>query len=156
MGSGKSTVGRLLAKRSGRFFLDTDSLIEMAEGQAIPEIFSNQGEPYFRQLENDLAAWLSQHVNRAVIATGGGFPLHLDASVKLGKNILLQAGFETIRARVHTAAPGSRPLFTDEAQAKALFDQRYPAYLERAEVVIDADRPAESVVDSILGKLALS
>ena len=71
MGSGKSTVGRYLAQRLGYQFFDTDQVIEQATGQGIPEIFAQQGESAFRDLETQVLADLCRYP-RLVVATGGG------------------------------------------------------------------------------------
>jgi len=71
MGTGKTTVGREVARRLNREFHDTDSIIESRTGMAIPEIFEKQGEPYFRELEADVIRGVSSK-NNSVIATGGG------------------------------------------------------------------------------------
>ena len=73
MGSGKTTVGRLLAQRLHRPFVDTDALIEEREGRSIPDIFARDGESAFRALELDLSRELSGQ-GGLVIACGGGLP----------------------------------------------------------------------------------
>ena len=86
MGAGKSTVGRLLARRLGRCFVETDAMITAREGRSIPEIFAELGEPYFRQLEAEaLEALADKHGH--VVATGGGFscvPGAMDRLLELG------------------------------------------------------------------------
>lgn len=74
MGSGKTTVGELLASRLKRTLVDTDSFIERQEGMTIPELFETQGEPYFRSLEAGVAQALSLRQD-LIIACGGGLPL---------------------------------------------------------------------------------
>jgi shikimate kinase len=71
MGTGKSTVGQVVAARLGRRFVDMDALIEQREGRPIPQIFAEAGEPYFRQLEAGLCRELAEQAAQ-VIATGGG------------------------------------------------------------------------------------
>jgi len=73
MGAGKSTVGRLLARRLGRCFVETDAMITAREGRSIPEIFTDRGEFYFRRLEAEVLEALAEKRGH-VIATGGGFP----------------------------------------------------------------------------------
>ena len=67
MGAGKSTVGRLLARRLGRCFVETDAMITAHDGRSIPEIFAERGEPYFRQLEAEALEALADKLP----ATGG-------------------------------------------------------------------------------------
>src|SRR5258705_12724319 len=71
MGAGKSSVGRILARRLGRCFVETDEMIVAKEGVSIPEIFAARGEPYFRALEEDVVNLLALKTGN-VIATGGG------------------------------------------------------------------------------------
>lgn len=74
MGCGKTTVGRLLAQALGRELVDTDEAIERREGRSISDIFAQEGEPYFRDLEAALCQELAQRDGLAV-ACGGGLPL---------------------------------------------------------------------------------
>src|SRR3989338_10071603 len=71
MGSGKSAVGRTIAKKLGRRFIDTDRLIERQSGKTVQEIFFEQGEAAFRMLEKEATKKISQYIG-IVIATGGG------------------------------------------------------------------------------------
>jgi shikimate kinase len=77
MGSGKSSTGRYLAEKLGRLFLDMDTEIERREGRPIPQIFAQNGEPYFRQLERRLVQELAARTGM-VIAPGGGIVLNPD------------------------------------------------------------------------------
>src|SRR5436190_19748407 len=73
MGAGKSSVGRILARRLGRCFVETDEMITAAEGRSIPEIFAEKGEAHFRMLEDEVVRLLA--LKRGdVIVTGGGLP----------------------------------------------------------------------------------
>jgi shikimate kinase len=75
MGTGKSTIGRILAERLGYQFIDTDAKIEVEQGKTVGKIFETEGEAYFRDLEAKLAFELSAN-NYQVISTGGGFVLN--------------------------------------------------------------------------------
>ena len=88
MGSGKTTVGRLLAQSLRRPFLDTDALIEEREGRSIPDIFAQDGEDAFRALELELSRELSSS-RGLVIACGGGLPLRKEAISALKQNGLV-------------------------------------------------------------------
>ena len=88
MGSGKTTVGRLLARRLGRELADTDALIEQRTGRSIPDIFARDGEPAFRALELELCRELSGRKG-LVIACGGGLPMQEEAIAALKENGLV-------------------------------------------------------------------
>ena len=132
MGTGKSTLGRLLAKRVGYEFIDTDALIEEQIGQTITELFQTQGEAAFRKLESELVEEMAQREG-LVIATGGGLvldPKNVARLSKTGKIICLTASPEEILARV-TKVPNSRPLLQETdplAKIIELLQQRNAVY----------------------------
>ena len=95
MGCGKTSVGQALSFRLRWEFLDTDAMIEKREGKSIPQIFSQQGEQAFRQMEQQVARGLGRRKN-AVISTGGGFLMRE----------------ETVRA-LRESAEGSSVVFLD-------------------------------------------
>ncbi|MBQ4160937.1 MAG: shikimate kinase [Clostridia bacterium] len=110
MGTGKSTVGKILAKKLGYRFVDCDAQIEKEEGKTINEIFALYGENGFRDIESRVIASLSQKSN-SVIATGGGAVLRKENIDNLRKNgvvVLLNADIETIVQRL--ADKTDRPL----------------------------------------------
>ena len=88
MGSGKTTVGKLLARRLRRLFVDTDALIEEREGRSIPDIFARDGEDAFRALELEVSRELSGG-RGLVIACGGGLPTQEEAIRPLKENGLV-------------------------------------------------------------------
>lgn len=88
MGSGKTTVGRLLAQRLGRELADTDALIEQRTGRSIPDIFAQDGEAAFRTLELELCRELAGGQG-LVIACGGGLPTQEEAIAALKENGLV-------------------------------------------------------------------
>jgi len=113
MGTGKTTIGRLLAIRLGRPFVDCDKKVEYETGMTIREIFEHYGEGYFRQQETEMIAKLSRY-NHAVIATGGGVVLSNENMRRLKRNgviIALTASVETILER--TGKRNTRPLLLD-------------------------------------------
>ena len=150
MGSGKSSVGRALAKQKGMYFIDTDSLIESFEGQKIRDIFANHGEGYFRELEKKTFNWLSSCVDNAVVSTGGGMPTVIDSFEKLGKTVYLKVDFETLLDRLKAEEFDKRPLFQDIEFAKKIFEAREPMYLQKADVIIDANSDFETVLKEAL------
>ncbi len=102
MGTGKSATGRAIATRLGREFIDMDTLIELREGRAIPAIFADSGEPYFRALERAMVQELSAR-SHLVIAPGGGIVLNSDNIrdfSRTGHVICLRATPEMILHRV--------------------------------------------------------
>jgi len=150
MGSGKSSAGRLLSKKSGRYFLDADALIESVQGRAISSIFENYGEEYFRELEIESARWMAECVKGSIISTGGGMPLVVERLHDIGKVVYLKLPFEKILDRISAEERTKRPLFQDIEKAKNLFKLREEIYEEQAQITVNADRPLEAVVDEIL------
>jgi len=141
MGTGKSSVGRELARRWGFRFLDTDSIIRSQCGKSISEIFSVFGESFFRDQEFATLTKLL-HCHRSVIATGGGIviqPRNVDLLGKLGTTIWLKADQTTILERV--SRNKNRPLLqtTDPETAIArLLTERGPLYESAADLVVDS------------------
>ena len=152
MGSGKSSIGRVLAKQKGMYFIDTDSLIESFEGQKIRDIFANHGEGYFRELEKKTFNWLSSCVDNAVISTGGGMPTVIDSFEKLGKTVYLKVDFETLLERLKAEEFDKRPLFADVEFAKKIFEIREPIYTQKSELIVDANMEFESVLKEVSSK----
>ena len=144
--SGKTTVGRLLAERRGRTFIDTDDWIVKKAGKSIPDIFAQQGEAAFRALESD-AIREAGALTGAVIATGGGAVLRQENVIALkqnGKVFFLDRSPEFL-------SPGTgRPLFADPRQAFQLYAQREPLYRAAADVTVDANGTPEETAETIL------
>jgi shikimate kinase len=153
MGSGKTTVGALLARQLAWRFVDLDDRIEEAAGLTIPEIFERLGEPEFRRIEADQ---LRAAVGRAaeskegtVIALGGGTyaqpgcPEYLRAA---GASVLwLDSPIEVLLSRCMTMT--GRPLFRDEASFRSLHAQRLPSYQLADERVDGSSEPALVVAE---------
>ena len=133
MGTGKSTIGQLVAAKLKREFIDMDTLIEQREGRTITQIFAESGEPYFRQLEANLCRELAQQVD-LVIATGGGALVpktNLRVMEEGGLVICLDCEPDTLWQRIGQSE--NRPMLADQdeerfARLKALLEQRAPAY----------------------------
>lgn len=156
MGSGKSVVGRLLAKRLGRCFVETDDMVSAREGRSIPEIFAAKGEAYFREREAEVLDLLT--LKRGdVIATGGGFPCRegrMETLKALGTVIWLDGDFETLYARASLVA-GERPMLDQrpKAEVQALYQSRIP-YYRQAHLTVETGRiGVERVVSQILALL---
>ena len=149
MGAGKSTVAKALARRMGWRAEDIDALIESREHRHISEIFAQQGEPYFRQVEREVLAQmlLPRHV---VVATGGGTfsdPESRAAMLADGAVVWLDVPLERVFDRV--PADGRRPLAADRTRMEQLYERRRLAY-SQAHVRVDATRPLPEVVERIL------
>jgi len=158
MGAGKTTIGRLLARRLDMTFIDSDHEIEARTGATIPWIFEIEGEASFRRREADVIRELTGQTG-IVLATGGGAVLN-PASRKLlaerGTVVYLRASVSSILQR--TAHDKNRPLLQTADPRKKLEDltaQREPLYREIAHMVIDTGRPnVQSMVQTILDQLA--
>lgn len=152
MGTGKSTVGHLLAKKTGRRFIDTDMAICDRENRTISDIFNTDGEKYFRSVEKQMIAELCE-LSNCVIATGGGTVLdgeNIDNLRKNGVIIHLSASVETIMRR--TASNTSRPLLNEknEEQIKQMLESRAPYYANNDfSINIDGQSPL-LVADKII------
>lgn len=139
MGAGKTTIGKLLAKRLKKTFIDTDHEIEHRTGVRIPLIFELEGEAGFREREAALIRELTQRQD-IVLATGGGAILrheNRDALAQNGTVVYLNAKIEDLWQR--TQHDKNRPLLqTQDPKAKLteLFIQRDPLYREIAHMII--------------------
>lgn len=156
MGSGKTTIGKMLAERTGRKFMDTDQYIEESQKMEIPEIFSRQGEEYFRYLEYRACCDLAKMQN-LVISTGGGaltFKRNAEVLRKTGEIVLLDADLETLweRLKDDTTRPllqrvNKRQIMTD------LYERRLPFYRENSTMTVNAAMPPMKVCDEIIRML---
>jgi shikimate kinase len=133
MGTGKSTIGRLVAAELAREFVDMDALIEQREGRPISQIFAESGEPYFRHLEANLCLELAGQPG-LVIATGGG-ALVVEQNLRVmeqgGLVICLDCEPEALWQRIGQSE--DRPMLAARDQTRftrlaALLEQRAPAY----------------------------
>jgi shikimate kinase len=157
MGSGKTTVGTLLARQLAWRFVDLDDRIEEAAGLRIPAIFERLGEPSFRQIEADqLRAALGRVAEMkepTVLALGGGTYAQTGAPEFLRAAgvpvIWLDSPVEILLARCMTMT--GRPLFRDEESFRALHAQRLPSY-ELADHRVDSSGDPARVVAEILGR----
>lgn len=141
MGTGKSSVGRLVADQLRFEFLDTDDLIETRAGKKITDIFALEGEPAFRELEGRLVEELANRT-RTVISTGGGLPVNPANLEHLKRHALViclwsspEKIFERVREQSH------RPLLQDPdplARIRALLAAREPHY-KQADVLINSE-----------------
>jgi len=143
MGSGKSTVGRMLARQLRFRFLDTDKLVEERERMSIPAIFEKHGETHFRERETSALESL-RDVKRHIIATGGGIvtvPGNIPLLRSLGLVVLLKADPDEIYRRV--SRNSDRPLLQVEDPRKRVLDLmavRQPLYESAAHFQVDSTR----------------
>ncbi len=148
MGSGKSTVGRILAKELDTYFLDTDVLIESFENRKITEIFEKEGEEAFRKMEKRCFEWIKQNVQNTIISVGGGFPVYIPEIKEAGRVIYLKVGFDEIVKRMNKDEIKKRPLFQDIQKAKELFEKRDKIYSSLADIVIE-NRDVQTTIKMI-------
>ena len=158
MGAGKSTVGRILARRLGKRFVDTDHEIEKRNGVTIPVIFEIEGEEGFRRREQELLADLAQEKD-LVLSTGGGIVLKPENREVLrnhGFVVYLNARPELLAER--TKHDRTRPLLNVEdplTRLRELHAVRDPLYREVAHAVVETGRGApQQVVQAILGEIS--
>lgn len=155
MGSGKSTVARLLARQIGWQSVDLDKLIAEAAGATIPEIFAKQGEPAFRKIEHEE---LEKTIGEAlalqkprIVSLGGGTTAQADNVALLREKdaavVWLQCPVEELLSRC--AHITNRPLFRDEASFRQLYQDRLPSY-ELADYRVETNIEPLRVVERIL------
>ncbi len=157
MGTGKTVVGRALARRLNRPFYDTDQLIEAREGRSIAAIFEVNGEAYFRDME---AAVIREVAAKppAVIATGGGALLRQDnreAVRKRGLMIWLKADLSDLARRVARGG-AKRPMLKEsghEERLRQLLNEREPVYAEADWSVETTGKSVTDVVQTILHRI---
>lgn len=150
--SGKSTLGRQLAKKIGYEFLDLDYKIELAEGKKVPEIFSIHGEDYFRKIEGEQLRKIPKD-SKLVIATGGGTPCYQDGMSYIKENglsVFLDVRPEQIASRMKISKRNNRPLIditTDTIleDIKALYERRVAIY-RQADITIEGDTDADTIL----------
>jgi shikimate kinase len=149
MGAGKTSVARALGRRLGWRVEDIDHRIEARERRTVAAIFSQHGEPHFRQLERQVLGELLPERN-IIVATGGGTFAEADNRALMladGAVAWLDVPLASVLERV--PVDGRRPLAADRAQMEQLFFRRQMAYAQ-AHVRIDATQPVPAVVERLL------
>ena len=159
MGSGKTTIGQLLAKRLHLPFIDSDHELELRTGVSVATIFEIEGEAAFRQREAAIIEELTQR-EAFVLGTGGGAVLNADTRRVLrerGTVIYLHSRAETSYERVRRNRDRPLLMVTDPlARLRQLYEARHPLYTETAHHVIESYRDRPSAVVSEIANIASS
>jgi shikimate kinase/3-dehydroquinate synthase len=151
MGAGKSSVGRMLAHRLRRPFVDGDAEVERRAGRSVRELFERDGEAAFRALEETVVRDLLQRDDAPVIALGGGALTAAGTRALLRERALcawLDTPVAVSWSRVE-GAPGARPLAADREGFERLHAQRVPLYAAAADAIVAGEGPAEHVVGAL-------
>lgn len=158
MGCGKSTISEYLCRNYGMEKVEMDEQIEKEEGKTIPEIFEENGEEYFRELETSLLKRLQKR-NNLVVSCGGGTAMrecNVKEMKKHGKIVLLSVSPETVYERVRFTH--NRPLLEGNMNVeyiRTLLEKRKPKYQAAADLIVTTDhKTAAEISKEILEKLS--
>lgn len=161
MGAGKTTVGAALAQRLEWSFIDLDDIIIARVGRTVAEIFRDEGEASFRQLETDALRHVLDErlaMEPTVVALGGGAFVqsrNLDLiRASEQPTVFLDADIHELRKRCATEM-GTRPLFRDENQFRQLYESRRSGYMEAGMRVDTAGKAVDEIVNEVLSRLDL-
>ena len=159
MGCGKSTVGKILARKRGMKFVDMDAYIEKKQGMKISEIFEKYGEPAFRDMEHQACKELSESEGFVIASGGGAFTFQRNVDVFKGKDkiVLLDVPLAVISERLKNDKV--RPLLQrpDKEQAmRELYKKRLPVYRKAADIVVCGKstplKTAYAMIDEVFSK----
>ena len=158
MGSGKSTIGKAVARSLKLNFRDTDTEIEKLEDMSVSQIFLDKGEDYFRAVEKKVLR-LELLSDDTVLALGGGAPLSVDAQSALraisSKVVYLDISLASVAPRIGFNRDRPLLLTNPRGQWQTLMEERRPIYESIADVVIDVNNKTEgAVVKEVLGVIS--
>ncbi len=150
MGCGKSYMGKKLSEKLSCTLVDLDAYIEEKEGRTIPEIFAQDGEPHFRELE---AKYIREMPENSVVATGGGAiinPVTAETARNAGTVVFLDADFELCYSRIK--GDTHRPLVMNNTkeQLSELFLKRREIYQKHSDFSVDSNMNETEILDMIL------
>ena len=156
MGSGKTTIGKLLAERTGYLFIDLDRIIELSESKTINEIFTCSGEEYFREIESKIIKKVYFN-NKCIFACGGGVILRGENMKLIRKNsTVFYLEISPREALNRLKGTSDRPLIQTSDKLKnvnAILESRNSMYEKYSDIIIQNDgNSAKSAVDEILKK----
>lgn len=157
MGSGKTTVGKALAKRLNMVFIDTDEYLEKREGMTIAEIFERKGEVGFRMLETEVLKEMRDNITNTVVSTGGGMPIRQENArllKEMGKVVYLTAANQVIYERIKDDT--TRPLLKCDNpldRITSLMRERRPLYEKACDIIVDTNsNDLEEVIGNVCTK----
>ena len=155
MGCGKTTVGRAAARLAGVSFIDLDKVIAAQAGKTIPEIFAEDGEACFRDLEASLLAEEAASARPSIVATGGGAlvsPSNAALCRKHGSVVFLDVPFEVCYSRIHRDPNRPVAAARSREELSELFEQRRGHYLAGSSLTLP-DGPLDELAERVAGLL---
>lgn len=161
MGSGKTTVGRLLAEALGVPLVDSDQQVEARTGRTVQQIFATDGEPAYRRLEAEALAEALACTERTVVAAAGGVVLDPENRARLqraGTVVWLHAHPAELVRRVAASGDEHRPLLEDDPEGtlRRLDAEREPLYAEVADTIVEVGgKTPRQVADEILAAVSV-
>lgn len=152
MGCGKSTIGKELAWRLGREFIDVDEYIEQSQEKSIPRIFEEEGESGFRRIETACLRRIAAEASGAIVATGGGI-VTVEENVRLmkesGRIVFLKRPLAEIKHSLKSAA--GRPVLQGKLDSlDSVYEKRLPLYEGSADVILENKGPFSQAIEQIL------
>lgn len=159
MGCGKSTVGKNLARKTGRKFVDMDSYIEQKARMTVSEIFEKHGESGFRDMEHEACRELCEMSGLVIASGGGAFTFERNTNVFKGKDVivLIDVPLETIKYRLRNDK--TRPLLQKpdrDKVMKELYEKRLPLYRTAADISVQGKntplKTAFEIIDAVSNK----